>query len=78
MTDDDVVLVPREPSEAMLLAGCQAVARIPRDELMAASLLPDRGHGMARLKMRARWAAMVAAAGEEIRNQKPSAKEAQD
>jgi hypothetical protein len=61
---DDLILVPREPTEEMLLAGCLAVARLPKDELMAASLVPDRGQAMAHLKMRARWAAMVAAASK--------------
>lgn len=47
-----------EPTDAMLEAGCKAIGRHSAPALMAAELSGDR-HAVARLKMAARWKAMV-------------------
>ena len=51
----------REPTEEMLLAGCLAISKLPKSVLMEAELSGDK-HAMARLKMKARWIAMIEAA----------------
>lgn len=48
----------REPTEAVIWAGCMALRDVPRSEFMAAELSGDR-HATAKMKMPLRWRAMV-------------------
>lgn len=53
------VIVPREPTEAMIVAGCRALKDVPADKFMEIEL--GGRHAMPRFKMDLRWRAMIEA-----------------
>lgn len=53
-----VLAAIREPTEAMIWAGCVALRDVPPSEFMAAELSGDR-HATAKMKMPLRWRAMI-------------------
>ncbi len=62
-----MAVVPVEPNNTVVTAGCFALdGPAAREALMAAMLSGDR-HAVGQTKMRLRWAAMVAAASSTIK-----------